>query len=191
MKVNDNISFEYEERSMLSKTDYDVLVSDYSKLTNDKLSITNIYFDTKDLILTKSGMVLRLRNSNGQLEITLKIKDKHFDKEINHPISSFSDNILPLNKPILNELKQLNVNISDILEVGKIKTNRIEIKMNESLIVLDQNEFLNTIDYNIEIESSSREKAKLLLQEIANKYKFEITKNYISKSRRVIYSCNQ
>lgn len=191
MKVNDNISFEYEERSMLSKTDYDVLVSDYSKLTNSKLSITNIYFDTKDLILTKSGMVLRLRNSNGQLEITLKIKDKHFDKEINHPISSFSNNILPLNKPILNELKKLNVNISDILEVGKIKTNRIEIKMNESLIVLDQNEFSNTIDYNIEIESSSREKAKLLLQEIANKYKFEITKNYISKSRRVIYSCNQ
>lgn len=191
MKVNDNISFEYEERSMLSKTDYDVLVSDYSKLTNNKLSITNIYFDTKDLILTKSGMVLRLRNSNGQLEITLKIKDKHFDKEINHPISSFSDNILPLNKPIQNELKKLNVNISGILEVGKIKTNRIEIKMDESLIVLDQNEFSNTIDYNIEIESSSREKAKLLLQEIANKYKFEITKNYISKSRRAIYSCNQ
>lgn len=186
MKVNDNITFEYEERSMLSEEIYQKLLNLYINSDYKDLKIKNIYFDNKQHTLTESGIVLRKRYTNDSIEITLKTKKKNYDEEINHIIDIGLDIQNCLNTEILNKLEKLKIYPSDLIIVGEISVNRREIKHNDYLLVLDKNCYSNIIDYNIEIESSSRTLSKKILENIIKKFGINFDTKYMSKSRRAI-----
>ena len=194
MNGNDNINLEYEERVMITENQYSQIVEEYSKYEQKKIVNTNYYFDYEDLQLTNSGMVLRARNIDDQIfELTLKIKQENGDIEVNHPLTSneFLDIIKNEEIPdseVLVLLNSKNIDLDRIKLITSLKTERIEIEFPEYLFVIDKNYYNNKVDFNLEVESTSKKDAKTYLNQIISQFGIENKKDYISKSRRAIYN---
>ncbi len=194
MNGNDNINLEYEARVMITENQYSQIVKSYADVKHKEFTNTNHYFDYVNLYLTDNGMVLRVRNINDKkYELTLKIKGENGDKEINHPLTSketqyiLETNIIP-DCNVKDELCKRNIDLSKLAQVANLKTERIEICYSEYLLVIDKNYYRNKVDFNIEVESTSKKLAKIYLNQIISLFKIENKKDYISKSRRAIYN---
>ena len=194
MNGNDNINLEYEERVMITKNQYSQILKEYANFERKKIVNTNYYFDYEDLELTNSGMVLRVRNINDQIyELTLKIKQENADVEINHPLTSneFNDIISNVNIPdseVLVKINSLNIDVDRLKLITSLKTERIEIQFPEYLFVIDKNYYNDKVDFNLEVESTSKKRAKTYLNQIISQFGIENKKDYISKSHRAIYN---
>ena len=194
MNGNDNINLEYEERVMITENQYSQIVKSYANYEHKEIVNTNYYFDYEDLQLTNSGMVLRVRNINDQIyELTLKIKQENADVEINHPLTSneFNDIISNVNIPdseVLVKINSLNIDVDRLKLITSLKTERIEIQFPEYLFVIDKNYYNDRVDFNLEVESTSKKRAKTCLNQIISQFGIENKKDYISKSRRAIYN---
>ena len=194
MNGNDNINLEYEERVMITENQYSQIVKSYTNFERKEIVNTNYYFDYEDLQLTNSGLVLRVRNVNDQIyELTLKIKQENADVEINHPLTSneFNDIISNVNIPdseVLVKINSLNIDVDRLKLITSLKTERIEIQFPEYLFVIDKNYYNNKVDFNLEVESTSKKRAKTYLNQIISQFGIENKKDYISKSRRAIYN---
>ena len=194
MNGNDNINLEYEERVMITENQYSQIVNEYSKYEGKEVVNVNYYFDYENLQLTNSGMVLRARNINDQIfELTLKIKQENGDMEVNHPLTSTEFNDIIENEEIPDSevlvlLKSKNIDLDRIKLITSLKTERIEIQFPEYLFVIDKNYYNDKVDFNLEVESTSKKLAKDYLNQIISKFNIENKKDYISKSRRAIYN---
>ena len=168
-------NIECEERVMISFDQYTVLVAAY--VAKDPhfrlLEIENTYLDDENLSLKNKHHVLRIRKTNNEYELTLKIKGDNGDIEINetpdnHPeIDRYLNNQFDLYKPITS-----------------LKTRRIEAKIDDYLVVIDMNKYNGIIDYDLEVEASNMDRAKEVMANICQEYKIEYKKDYISKSSR-------
>lgn len=190
------INKEYEARAMISEAQYIDIYNHFSSLKRRKfyLENTNIYFDTPKHDIINSGMVLRLRNiNNKEYELTLKIKDVNFDKEINLQISKSHYNSLlndfKLSKgEIKEELIKRNIDTETIKKITTLTTHRLEVFFTKYILVIDKNFYSNIVDYDVEVESTSRESAKKYLESKLAPFGVTYKKGYISKSRRAFLS---
>lgn len=196
MEVNDNINMEYEARVMINEEQYLNIREHYlnSNYLKEEIINENFYFDTKDLELTKSHKVLRMRKiNNNQFELTLKINGENGDEEINHKLTDNERNQL-LEKaifsyrPILDKLKESGIDPCSIRYIACLKTERLEVKLETCLLVIDKNYYRNKVDFNLEVESSSKSLAKSQLEEIIKPFGLSIKKDYINKAKRAIYN---
>ena len=188
MKVSDKISKEFEARANLSESEFLIIKNDYTKSQDFKsFTQTNIYYDVNELFLTNNGMVLRVRVFDNDSELTLKIKTKDFDKEITVEKINKDADIKKLLTPAMKEVLN-NIDIKFLKEVGRLTTERTEIKFDNYLIAIDKNYYNNKVDYNLEIEASSKEEANIILNNILKKYGVINNTIYISKSRRAIFN---
>ena len=194
MSSENSISMEYEARVMVSEHDYyQVKEEMLSKNKPHKdLVNENIYFDTKDLFLTNNHIVLRLRTIDRiNHELTLKIKGDNGDIEINNPVNEEeykaiikSEQISTPN--ILEELKKRKIDPKKLGVVAQLLTYRTEIDFGTYLLVIDKNQYNGKIDFNIEVESTSKEDAVKYLKKVIKPFDIKYKKDYISKSRRAI-----
>ena len=188
------ISMEYEARCMINEKEFDLIKKEYSSFPNTKRIITNknVYFETPSLYLVNHHMVLRLRHiNNDKEELTLKIKGEGGDIEINYPLSKketmdLIDDIEIPDSVIRNKLVELGVNLNSLEIVTTLFTERMEIDFPDHVFIIDKNFYNNKVDYNLEVESTSKEKAQHYLEKIVKPYGIKIDKNYMSKSRRAI-----
>ena len=186
MSDNIKVAMEYEARSMLSKSQYEDLVSFLSDKPHQDILNKNIYLDTPEIFLLQHHLMLRIRIINqNQKELTLKIKESTGDLEINEPFIEEKYNGLKEGK-ILDELVKRDIDINRINVVGELVTERKEYPFDGYLVVLDKNIYNDIIDYNIEVESISKIEAINHLNEIGKKFNISYQKDYISKSRRVV-----
>ena len=196
MEVNDNINMEYEARVMINEEQYINIRKHYlnSKYPKEEIINENFYFDTEDLKLTSSHKVLRMRKiNNSKYELTLKIKGEKGDIEINHKLTDKEkDDLLEKSiisySPILNKLKESNIDPSSIRYITNLKTERLEVRLEYCLLVIDKNYYRNKIDFNLEVESSAKSVAKSQLEEIIKPFGLKIKKDYINKAKRAIYN---
>ena len=63
-----------------------------------------------------------------------------------------------------------------------------EIIEKDYVLVIDKNYFRDRVDFNVEVESTSKEKAISCLNTYFSPFGVEYKKGYISKSRRAIFS---
>ena len=186
---------EYEDRVMLDLKQYKKLLNLFK--SGKKISQVNIYYDVKDKRLLNAHHVLRIRKiKNGNNELTLKIKRKDYDEEINRILTktelrNFSFESLNNDLEIKKAFDELKINTSDLKCVGKLKTIRIEKHKDDCLLVLDKNIYPGIIDYNLEVESSSREEAHNVVKNICAEFGIDYDEKYISKSRRAIMAYSQ
>ena len=196
MEVNDNINMEYEARVMINEEQYINIRKHYlnSKYPKEEIINENFYFDTEDLKLTSSHKVLRMRKiNNSKYELTLKIKGENGDIEINHKLTDkekddLLENSIISYSPILNKLKESNIDPSSIRYITNLKTERLEVRLEYCLLIIDKNYYRNKIDFNLEVESSAKSLAKSQLEEIIKPFGLSIKKDYINKAKRAIYN---
>ena len=196
MEVNDNINMEYEARVMINEEQYINIRKHYlnSKYPKEEIINENFYFDTEDLKLTSSHKVLRMRKiNNSKYELTLKSKCENGDIEINHKLTDKEKDDLLENSiisypPILDKLKESNIDPSSIRYITNLKTERLEVRLEYCLLVIDKNYYRNKVDFNLEVESSAKSLAKSQLEEIIKPFGLSIKKDYINKAKRAIYN---
>ena len=194
MNVNDKVSMEYEARVMIGESEYLKIKEEYLNIGRICREFTNIntYFDSPDLYLTHHHMVLRIREIDGlEKELTLKVKGEDGDIEITHNIESEEEyqKLLSGNISNLDIEKEISSRGGDIKSLGVITTlttERVEVEFDDHLLVIDKNFYNNKVDFNLEVESTSRELAKEYLEKVISKYGIAYKKDYISKSRRAI-----
>ena len=196
MNVNDNINMEYEARVMITENQYSLVKDFYLNSGKECHQLVNInyYYDDEKLTISSNNEVLRLRTiDDNKRELTLKIKGDNGDIEINRPLTLNEMNEIMekaniSDVEIINRIKELGVNLEDLKLVAKLKTERIEVQEIDYLLVIDKNYYNDKIDFNIEVESTSKSLAIDRLKEIITKFDLEYKKDYISKSRRAIYN---
>ena len=168
---------EYEERVLISKSDYEKVIED-TKLSGKEIShliIENIYLDNEDSFIEKNHYMLRVRTTNGtKQELTLKIQNKdNSNIEINETLSDHPE----IDKNIDGEFK-------DYKEKAKLVTDRLEVQFEDYLLVIDKN-------YDLEIESENQCKSKEIIRFYCKKFNLKYDSNYKTKSHRAFERIHQ
>ena len=184
-------SLEYEARVMLSITQYNKLLEIMSDII--PITLINEYFDDDNCSIIKDRKMLRIRNlDNKGYELTFKVKGDNGDAEYNQPISNEERNqfkakgIFP-NGDVKEQVQKV-IPIESIKLITSLKTLRYEKQIEDYLLVLDKNEYNGIIDYNLEIESDSKQKSVDLIKKYCAIYGLQYSENYKGKSRRAILS---
>ncbi|MFS0752167.1 CYTH domain-containing protein [Oceanobacillus sp. 1P07AA] len=169
---------EIEYKNLLTKDEYIQLQKDLSFPTSS-VEQTNYYFETKNFDLKKHGSALRIRKKQNQYYLTLKqpheegllethdaLTEKEFQKWIQGEIIS---------KPhTTKQLNEMNISPSNLNYAGYLTTNRMEIEFNGTQLVLDHSNYLDTEDFELELEASTKEHGEKVFHILLNKYNIPI-----------------
>lgn len=196
-----NIAKEFESRIMLTDDEYLSIVSFYMKLYPNKHFIqnTNIYYDSDDLYLRKQGITFRLRIINEiSSELTIKIKGKNGDTEINDKLNIAQFNLLKNNNifpdgEVKKYLATLSYPINEYKVITTLFNRRLEIEFDDHLLVVDKNTYSDIVDYNLEIETKDNiESAQRHLKEYIEKFHLSlINQKYQGKATRAIMAAKE
>ena len=97
-----------------------------------------------------------------------------------------NSNIFPLGE-IIDKLHELSFDTKRLYNLATLQTERLEIYEKDLTICIDKNQYCNSLDYNIEIESNlDKNHAIGLLKQFGKIFKFEIRDDYLVKSARAI-----
>ena len=196
MLKNDFINTEYEARAMVSEEQYNRILAHFLSASSKKVQSvnTNTYFDYEDLYLTNNHIVLRARSINdSEFELTVKIKSENGDVEYNHLLTLNEYNeinrtaIIP-DSIVKDKLIEKEVDLSGLKIIATLKTERLEIIEENYILVIDKNYFRDRVDFNVEVESTNKEKAISCLNTYFSPFGVKYKKGYISKSQRAIFN---
>ena len=186
-----NSNIEIEAKVLLSEEQYELLVNYLGLDKYRKVKQTNYYIDSKERILKQNDIALRIREkddfvltlktplSEGLLEKNQTIswrEYEHFEKS-----NSFPSGDIKL------FLEMLGFNPDQLEILATFSTERIEMNIEDGLLSLDKNIYGENIDYEIEVEASSMDRAEEICQRILNEagirdFKF----NTLSKQSRAM-----
>ena len=195
MVKNENINIEYEARAMISEEQYLEIMNFFSKVKKEKKNFKNIntYFDYEDLYLTNHHMVIRTRSvDDKEYELTLKIKGESGDTEYNlqlneNEYNKINETVQIPEGKIKDKLLENKVDLSRLKRITTLSTIRLEVYYKKYTLVIDKNEYNDKTDYNVEVESYSKNAAKMHLNKSFHRFGVSYKKGYISKSRRAIF----
>ena len=132
---------EYEVKMLLSRKQYEQTIQLLDKITYRETFQTNYYYDTNDQMLRKQNTTMRIRRKENRLKGTLK---QHIEKDCCSIESNFQVSSVPETMLYNDEILRM---------MGKLYTVRREFLLSDSVrIFLDKNEYLNCVDYELEIE---------------------------------------
>ncbi|MCQ2966950.1 MAG: CYTH domain-containing protein [Alphaproteobacteria bacterium] len=187
-------SLEIESKSMLSKGDYKTLISAYKNIK--KYKQINYYISSKEMMEKVKNYGLRIRQIGHFFELTLKVSEEVGKTEITQDIAGiFLTNLLYFGKFPDGEVKDYLVknkvcDITKLQFIGMLKTIRKDIDFNGSKISIDKSKYNDTVDYEIECESSSPEKAEKDLKIFLEKYGISYQKSEHNKLARFLNTLN-
>ena len=138
---------EYEKKILLTADEYMAIILWNSKFLQEPICQINHYYDTENLDMNKQGITCRIREIDGKYTATVKKHKTNVSEcsieESKVAVSSIDDSFFA----------DLNVKL-----YGSMKTERIIINDEPEIkIMLDKNTYLDTVDYEIEIEYSPKE----------------------------------
>lgn len=180
-----SLSIECEKRIIVSFEEYKKLFDFFIKEKDATIiKQTNHYFDTKSFALRNAHATLRIREiENGSSEVTLKTRDNIGDLEttetLTHTIEEYNNVVFPVS--IQKKIKEITE--ENVIYFGYLKTKRLEIKVGDYLIALDENHYLEKIDFNLEVEGKTLEDADSMMSSLCDKFKLN-KKSCPGKARR-------
>ena len=136
---------------------------------------TNYYYDTRDEVMRKRNVTVRVRQKNNKLIGTVK---RHLDTDNCSMEEHFQVDTLP--RVIMCDSMPLWLK-------GSLKTKRKIFRVcDEITVMLDLNQYLGTVDYELEIEYSEslRKQAEGILMLIGSMVGKSIHLDTVSKSER-------
>lgn len=183
-------NLEIEVKGLLSKEEYELILSNFDK--QKCYEQINYYIDTKEFLIRAKNCGLRIREKLGKYELTLKVKQSEGKLEINEDLTAkdvelFGNcGVFPGNEVKAYLVNNLQIPLQNLFIFVDMKTTRLDIPYNDSLISLDKSICLGETDYEIECESVSLSKAKKDLESFLLKYSLKYKKFSSSKLRRAI-----
>ena len=140
---------EKEIKVFINQDEYNTLINEFD-FTKTYIQ-TNYYYFNKEMV---DNLTIRIREKNSKLMLQIKIprsinKSLHMKEEYEKEFESIPQYI---NKDLIAELANIELK-NDVYYIGKLITER---RINEEYqgieISLDKNQYLDTIDYELEIE---------------------------------------
>ena len=177
-------NIEIEAKVLINQDEYKRIVRKLQKnILKDKTQV-NYYIDTKDYLLKKSGIGLRVRALNNEYIMTLKVPMSEGLLEKNTTLKDDEFINLTFNGKIPENdttefVRMLGFEPNDMSVVAKLKTHRLETNYGEEgyEFSIDENEYNNITDYELEMAGNSLLKAKTQLQRICNENGIEYKDN--------------
>ena len=185
-------NIEIEAKVLINEDDYNRVLKFYKKEELQKVTQLNYYIDTDDLLLKQFGIGLRVRQKDffvlnmkaplqeGLLEKKESISEKEFD--------NFKNNGVFPNGSIKNLLLMFGVDITKLKIQTTLKTERIVIENfnDNEVFAIDKNYYNGLIDYELELEGTSLERAKNSLKEKCEELNIDFVENAKSKQVRAM-----
>ena len=185
-------NIEIEAKVLLLKDEYNAIIEKLSLQKYRKIKQTNHYIDTPDRYLKKNGIALRIREKDEEFELTLKtpLSEGLLEKNENISWRDFEklteSNIFP-DGNIKKFLLILGVKVSDLKVLTSLCTERIHVEFEGFGLALDKNIYSNIVDYELEVESSSIERAQQEIENILNECDIKnFSFNKVSKQARAL-----
>lgn len=182
-------AIEIEAKALVSQGDYRKL----AKLFPDspRYTQTNHYIDSDERILFKEGIALRIREKNGQYELTLKTPLSQGLLEKNCVITKqqFDDfkqkGIFPKGDTS-RFLTMLDIDIATLKILTSLTTDRIDVEYKGGLLSIDRNCYSGKTDYEVEFEYNNLGGAKKVLSDLFEENGIAYTFTKASKTRRAM-----
>ena len=185
-------NIEIEAKVLINEDDYNRVLKFYKKEELQKVTQLNYYIDTDALLLKQFGIGLRIRQKDffvlnmkaplqeGLLEKKESISEKEFD--------NFKNNGVFPNGSIKNLLLMFGVDITKLKIQTTLKTERIVIEnfSDNEVFAIDKNYYNGLIDYELELEGTSLERAKNSLKERCEELNIDFVENAKSKQVRAM-----
>lgn len=170
---------EIEYKNLLTKDEYDQIMSAFSIKEDHIISQENHYFDTANFSLKSNHSALRIREKNGAYTLTLKQPATVGLLETHQKLSvEDAKAMLSGGKLVEGQIKQiisnLTINPDEIEYFGSLTTNRVEFEYQNGLLVLDTSFYLNQIDYEVEYEVTDEKEGKLVFIEFLKSFNIPI-----------------
>ena len=172
---------EHELKMMLTKDEHHFLLHFFDKLMVESGLQTNYYYDTRDEVMRKRNVTVRVRQKNNKLIGTVK---RHLDTDNCSIEERFGVDTLP--RVIMWDGMPLWLK-------GSLQTERKIFQVCDGIILmLDLNQYLGTVDYELEIEYSEalRKQAEGILMLIGSMVGNYVSNEVISKSERFFRGLN-
>lgn len=183
MATNNEIEF----KQLLTEKQYNVIHKTYFNEI-EPFKQTNFYIDTPDFDLKNHKSALRIRVKDEYLEMTLKIPaevglteynfETHVVPELNKPIPEQS-----LPSEIADQLTKMDIDLTELIILGSLKTERLEKEINGNLLVLDKSTYLDFEDFELEYEVEDYDEGLIQFKSILEKFdmKHEIPANKVQR----------
>lgn len=183
--MNEQIEIEY--KILISEDTFQTILQDNQPLIKKDYLQTNYYFTHP--LLSQKGWMLRIREKEYQLEMTLKRPYQGHRLETNVEITQADKNHFlnhqDLDNDIIKILKKEGIDPSTLQQPFSLTTHRYDIPLSEGLLSLDENTYLDQKDYELEFEVYDEEKGFRQFQQLINKYQLQYQRNCPSKIQRV------
>ncbi|HKM02733.1 MAG TPA: CYTH domain-containing protein [Bacilli bacterium] len=183
-------NIEIEVKTLITEANYRQVLEFYKNETMTPIEQINYYIDTKDAALKKHEISLRIRRLNGFV-MTLKTPLSEGLLEKSQLISekefkNFIENNTFPNGTISEFIERLYIEPSTLTPLAELKTTRINVPYDGYILSIDRNEYANEVDYELEMEGPSVEKARAFLEEVCKKVDVIFTENKVSKQKRAL-----
>ena len=151
---------EIEFKTLLDKEEYQSLLPLFAD--TELVVQTNHYIDTPDQLIRKEKMALRVRTFTDQAELTLKVPEAVGHFEYNQALSHEETEAILQHKQfpegeIKNLLESKWIPVEQLSVWGSLTTERLEKETTAGLVALDHSLYLDTEDYELEIEVETPE----------------------------------
>lgn len=180
---------EIEFKNLLTKQEFELLVSFFQISRKDFHSQTNYYFDTEDQFFKNNGTGFRLRVLKDRNELTLKKPlVEHVMEENTVTVSNQERDIIikETSFPSIPLLTQFNL-VSPLICIGKLQTNRVQVPFENGQLFLDHSIYGQTEDFEVEYESSDVKDGKKVFQNLLDSHNIPIRHTEKKIARLVNY----
>ena len=181
---------EIEFKNLLTKQEFELLISFFQVEQKDFRSQTNYYFDTQDNFFKNNRMGFRLRVLETHNELTLKQPlEEHVMEENTIQVSDQERDaiIKQASFPSIPFLELFNLT-SPFLSIGSLQTNRVQIPFENGLLFLDHSIYSQTEDFEVEYESSNVKYGKKVFLELLDAHNIPIRHTDKKIARLVKYN---
>lgn len=163
---------EIEFKTMLTKDEFTSLHRNLP-FPEDPVVQTNYYFETADFALKDHYAALRIREKDGRYTLTLKEPHEEGILETHDSLSSADAKEWLESRPIKQihtskRLAKLGIDEANLRYYGPLTTKRYSFHEDGIDYMLDESSYHGIVDYELEIEASSREAGLQALKSLLN-----------------------
>ncbi|MCD7949459.1 MAG: CYTH domain-containing protein [Erysipelotrichaceae bacterium] len=189
--MNEQIEIEY--KILLTKDTYQQIINDYQNQITDAYLQVNDYFTHP--LLNELHFMLRIRSKKDKYELTLKRPYQGHRLETNIDLTKEEKekfiNHEPMNNEIITILEENNIPYNQLQQLYSLSTYRTDILLDEGMLSLDKNNYLDKEDYELEFEVNDPIAGYSKFLEIIKPYHLQYIRNNTNKVIRAMTRYNE